>query len=240
VSGTTPQAEKLRASLALLTAKAISDLRQLVKFDTAAAAREQLIRLLPELVHVYGSAASSVSADWYEELRLEVGPKQRFTPVVPVMDAAKINAQTEVLARWAVKPLAVPEPVDLAPAPTKVEPDPEAAASLASGGLERAILNESRAVLTTAAVDDPAAHGWQRAGHGECAFCAMLIGRGAVYTRGSVDFGAHNNCRCTAVPAWGGRELPVKPYVPTSHNITAADRKRVRKYLRENFPDHRG
>lgn len=212
-----------------MTAKALADLRHLVAFDTAAAARRTLIRVLPELVRVYGPAAASLSADWYEEQRALVAPRARFIVTIPEMPTQELSERAEALARWGVGPLAPPED-----APKKFEPNPDAARSLISGGLEKAILDQSRQVLTTAATDDPAAHGWQRAGHGECAFCAMLISRGAVYTRGTVDFASHNHCRCTAVPAWGGRELPVKPFQPSSRNITDADRQRVYRYLREH------
>lgn len=42
-----------------------------------------------------------------------------------------------------------------------------------------------------------------------CAFCAMLISRGAVYSKTSGDFEAHKpNCRCSAVPLYGHEDDP--------------------------------
>jgi hypothetical protein len=60
----------------------------------------------------------------------------------------------------------------------------------------------------------------------------MLIARGAVYTEVTADFASHDHCNCSAVPAFGGQPLAVKPYTPSSKNITDADRARVREYLR--------
>ena len=68
-----------------------------------------------------------------------------------------------------------------------------------------------RAARSTLA--DPKADGWQRTGVGECKFCEMLIGRGAVYTEATGDFGAHDDCHCSAVPAFKGRPRQVEPYV---------------------------
>lgn len=36
-----------------------------------------------------------------------------------------------------------------------------------------------------------------------CAFCAMLAGRGPVYTEESVDFRSHRGCGCTGEPVYG-------------------------------------
>lgn len=45
--------------------------------------------------------------------------------------------------------------------------------------------------------------GWRRVtAASACAFCTMLRGRGAVYSRTSVTFRAHDHCRCTAELAY--------------------------------------
>src|SRR5450756_974958 len=49
-------------------------------------------------------------------------------------------------------------------------------------------------------VADRRARGWARAGTGRCDFCAMLIGRGAVYTEATANFETHDHCGCVAVP----------------------------------------
>ena len=70
------------------------------------------------------------------------------------------------------------------------------AARLASDG--------ARETVTRTAREDNRAHGWQRVASGDnpCAFCAMLEGRGGVYTADSVDFQAHTFCNCEAEPVF--------------------------------------
>lgn len=51
--------------------------------------------------------------------------------------------------------------------------------------------------------------GWQRITSGsECAFCAMLASRGAVYSEAGVDFQAHNHCSCSAEPLYEREPTP--------------------------------
>lgn len=50
---------------------------------------------------------------------------------------------------------------------------------------------------------DTRARGWQRVTSAKpCEFCAMLAGRGTVYTEESADFAAHDGCSCAAEPAY--------------------------------------
>jgi hypothetical protein len=68
----------------------------------------------------------------------------------------------------------------------------------------RHVLDGGRtAILKTMLLDDKA-QGWQRVTDGRpCAFCAMLVSRGAVYKREATgDFLSHDGCGCQAVPFW--------------------------------------
>jgi len=185
---------------------------------TADEARAGLLDVLPALVYTYGLAAATLSADWYDEARDLIGAKGRFTAI-----PADLGDQgAEPLARWSIGPL------------FDAEPDWERAKTQVQGGLQLRIANASRYTVAESAVADPAAEGWQRQGSGSCAFCAMLIGRGAVYTEAGADFGAHDHCNCSAVPAWGGEPRPVKPYVPSRRKATDADRARVRTWIADH------
>jgi len=216
---TVQQANQHRAEVAALAALAAKELAGVWReVDTAVAARDALLDLLPLLVDLYGSAAATLGADFYDDLRDADGVGGRFTAITAELD----DMGAESLARWSVDPLFQPEP------------DWARAGVLVAGGLQERIANTDRASITDSALADPQATGWQRAGTGECAFCAMLIARGAVYTEATVTFGAHENCNCTALPAWGGQEIPVKPYTPTNRNITDADRARVRAWVKAN------
>jgi hypothetical protein len=213
-----------RADLTTLTGLAstglVTAMRGVPEGD-AAGFRDALQVTLDDLVALFAPAAASLGADWYDELREEAEVRGRFQAIVADLPDA---GRTQALAGWAVEPL------------FGATPDVAAVLTRADGGLQRIILDADRNTIARSAVADPQALGWQRVGSGACAFCRMLIGRGAVYSEATVQFASHDNCRCSAVPAFGGQPLPVKPYTPTSRNITEADRARVREYLR-NHPE---
>ena len=175
--------------------------------------------LLSELIAGYGAAAAALGADWYDELREEAEVAGRFLSIVSDLPDA---GRAQSLAGWAVEPL------------FGADPDPGAALQRASGGLQRIIFNADRQSVTASAVADPQAQGWQRTGSGECAFCRMLIGRGAVYSEATADFASHDHCRCVAVPAFGGQPLPVRPFTPSDRGTSERDRARVRAWLRQH------
>ena len=62
----------------------------------------------------------------------------------------------------------------------------------------RHVKSASRDLVTDTARLNRAGWARQLSGAESCAFCAMLVSRGAVYSRESVDFRTHNHCDCTA------------------------------------------
>jgi hypothetical protein len=101
--------------------------------------------------------------------------------------------------------------------------------------MQRRIANVSRYTVAESSVADPGATGWQRVGAGSCAFCRMLIGRGAVYTEAGADFASHDHCNCSAVPAFGGQPRPVKAFTPSSRGTSSADHDRARAWMKNNL-----
>jgi hypothetical protein len=189
------------------------------RVDTADLARQALRDLLPALIQTYGLAAATLAADWYDDYRLQSEVAGSFS----ANPSAVTDSGAEALAGWGVSPL------------YQASPDWLAAEVLVAGGLQRRIANASRQTVVESSLADPAAIGWQRIGQGtSCAFCQMLIARGAVYSEATADFASHDHCNCAAAPAWGGRARTVKPYTPTGRNITDKDRARVRAYLKAN------
>ncbi len=74
----------------------------------------------------------------------------------------------------------------------------------AAAGLRLALTGGRDTIITTTR-RDPQCHGWARVTSGRCcAFCAMLAGRGPVYSEGSSHFDAHDSCNCTAEPVYAG------------------------------------
>jgi len=207
----------LRDGVKGLTRLASNDLNALWRqVRTAAEAETALRDILPALIDTYGLAAGTLAANWYDDLRDKVGAKGRFT-AIPA-DITETGAQA--LVGWAGS-----KATDL-----------EAMQALILGGTQRRIANFSRLTVSESSVADPGAVGWARIGSGECAFCAMLIGRGDVYSESSADFAAHDHCNCSAYPVLKGAEpIPVKDYVKSAKNDGSdrakADYARARDYI---------
>lgn len=214
-----PTLEALRGDVATLTRLVEADLEALLSGVTdGVVARNLLIDTLPSLVNGYGSAAATLAADWYDEYRAEERIAGRFRSIPAELPD---QGRTDALARWGVEPLFAPEP------------DTVAAVVRVAGGVQRIVTNAGRYTITGSSIEDRSADGWQRTGSGtSCSFCAILIARGAVYSERGADFASHDRCDCFAIPAFNGRPRPVKPYTPSKRNISAADRARVREYIR--------
>lgn len=181
-------AKRHRADLDELTRLAENDLALVFgDVDNALRVKEALADTLPQLVELYGSAATALAADWYDDLRERAEVRGRFQVIVADLPD---TGRTEALAGYAVSPL------------FGANPDKAIALSKASGGLQRIIFNADRYTIMRSSIQDPRARGWQRQGGGDCDFCQMLIGRGAVYSVATVDFDSHDRCKCVGVPAF--------------------------------------
>jgi hypothetical protein len=210
-----PSPTLLRKGVAGLATLAFRDLNAAWRdAENTARAGAVLRDTLPAVIETYGAAAATLAADWYDESRDEAEVRRFFQATPATIE--QIGADS--LIAWA----------------TAEATDVNALRVLIEGGTQRRIANFSRLTVTESALADPAATGWQRVGAGSCAFCQMLISRGAVYSEATADFASHDHCKCAAVPAWGGAPLPVKPYTPSAKKGSDADRARVRAYLRAN------
>lgn len=172
---------QLRRDLATLSGLAAGDLDVIWrKVTTAELAAGALFDVLPPLVATYGAAAATVAADWYDLRREQADVPKRFSAI----PADIADPGTNALVGWA----------------SATATDLTSFQTLIDGGLQRRILTFSRQTVMGSSVADPSAVGWRRVGLGECDFCAMLLGRGAVYSESSADFPAHDHCRCGAEP----------------------------------------
>lgn len=179
--------------------------------SNAVEARQALHDVLPVLLHIYGQAAAAVAADWYDEARAVADVGGSFTAI-----PANLGDQgTDSLALWAAEKGTTLASIQ----------------ALAEGGLSRRINTWSRETITGSALADPRADGWQRVGVGACAFCAMLIGRGTVYSEASADFASHDHCNCAAVPAFNGVTRPVKEYTVGPRHGNEADFARAKEWI---------
>lgn len=71
-------------------------------------------------------------------------------------------------------------------------------ASQLQGAATRLVLEGDRQTTMRTFAERDEVAGWRRksGGGSSCAFCTMLIGRGAVYSKQSVDFRSHDRCSC--------------------------------------------
>lgn len=178
-----------RRELRTLTGLAERDLAALWREVTdAELARNSLTDILARLVAIYGTAAATLAADYFDESREAAGARGRFRaiPATPVADEA-----LEVLARVAAGPL------------FQAKPDFLSALTLARGGLQRHVANVDRETVRRSSLDDPKARGWMRVGDGAtCTWCKRYLD-GVVRHVEGYDFNAHDHCGCIAVPVFG-------------------------------------
>lgn len=205
----------LRSRVTGLTRLAEGDLHALwQQVTTAAQAQVALNDVLPALIETYGAAAATVAAEWYDEARAKAGVAGRFGAIPARLPDPGVPG----LIGWA----------------SREATSMDTLLALIAGGVQKRIANASRLTVTGSSLADPRADGWQRTGVGECDFCAMLIGRGAVYSESTVDFGAHDNCHCGAAPAFKGEPRPVRPYVPSVRH-SEADQARARRWIADHL-----
>ena len=148
--------------------------------------RDRLLEVLPRLIATYGSAAATLGADYYDEVRDAAGARKRFRAIPAELPD---EGRAEALARWGVAPL------------FKAVPDATSALTLVTGGLQRIIADADRETVRFSSIQDKAARGWVRVGSGECDWCKQFLDGEVHYTEG-YGFDAHDHCGCTAEPAF--------------------------------------
>jgi hypothetical protein len=209
-------AQQHRGDLQTVTSEALRELAQLwaqLTDDDPETFRNALAAEMPSLVDFYGSAAATLGADWYEEVRDAERVPGRFRAVPGGLpDQGRLDS----LIGWGTDPIFRPivgheeaggllVPIYGAP----VVDEETLAQSLAriDGGLQRIVANADRDSILGSVTSDPQAVAWRRETAGSaCTFCTMLASRGAVYkSERSAGFAAHDHCHCVAVPEFVAR-----------------------------------
>lgn len=231
------------ATLAALASEARQDLISLVRLalsDLSAAsarlrtlpadeARDALVVIVEAIGNSYGDAAAALAADYFDNARDAAAVRGRFHAAPAT---APTPARWQALVRWGVDPLYAENP------------DWPTTLVRIGGGLQRTVADQHRLTIVTNSIRDPQASGWKRVGVGEnCGFCRMLIDRGHVYTEAGVTFRSHDHCNCAAAPSWDDRVVKVsrEPYRQSQRNrsdaMKAADNRRAREYIADNYGD---
>lgn len=216
------QHEEFRRAIRDLNVIAQGDIRALLRgLRDPRDAKAALEAILPDLVDTYGSAAGTLAADYYDNLRESAQIAGRFTSTpAPIRDPG-----TTGLIRWALGDAT----------------DGGAFSSLILGGIQKRITNVSRQTVMESSYRDPKARGWMRIGGGGCDFCTMLISRGEVYTESSVDFSAHDHDKCSSAPAWNETQVneSLRPYVDNAKgradSTKATENTAAREWIADNL-----
>lgn len=207
----------LATDLQAVTGLAEAELEPLWTVENADQLVAVMYDVLPGAVETWSAAAQSVAADWYDAEREREEIAGTFEAIVePIKDLG-----TYALVGWATAPLLQPEP------------DFAAARFRAVGGVQKRLANSANYTITGSSKADPQARGWMRKTRSNaCDFCIMVASRGGVYTEKTARFACHERCYCRAVPAWGGRELPVQPYKPSERDLSDAQRQELNRQAR--------
>lgn len=217
-------ASQVRAALSLVAEAGVERLAALLPSLSGSPddMRGALLELTPSLIATYTDGSSALAVDWYTDLRDEAAPRRLYVAEPVVTDRAEKIGR---MIAWAAEPFFAPEP-DVQKVALRLLPN-----------VQKEIARPFRDTITTNTRRDPAAHGWRRISSGSgCKFCRMLADRGAVYSGKGARFAAHENCHCSAEPAFQpGPAASDFQYVASQRRTSEKDRARLREYLSANY-----
>ena len=199
--------------------------------QSPAVVREALLDLVPGVAAKYGDAAAALAMDYYEFAREAAEVPGMYIPTpAPLAPPERFEGSI----RWAVG------------AVVGDDPSFEALAGRLGGSVSRAVVDVATDTLVGAAQTDTRSRGWSRILEpGACGFCRMLADRGGVYTKDTVRFASHDNCRCAAAPQFslgpGDREVSMLPYQVSQRRLSDRERRarldRAKEYIAANYSD---
>jgi hypothetical protein len=235
-------AEVRTANLALVqqVEASLADFWRRVDLSNPDRARNGLLNFVPLLVQRYGDMASTVAADWFEELRFEAidegyiariaaSTAHSFSPRLAPVDTAATEATVRYLAAGLYSDT------------------PEAVLPRLQDAASRQVLQTGRATTRlNTFTRGSGARGWARATRpGSCRFCRAIAGRGAVFTERTARFASHApKCNCVAYPSFdpNAPQVEAMAYVASRSTAQMSDeeraihREKVTAWLERKFP----
>lgn len=146
------------------------------------------------IVRRFGLASASLAATFYKDERRLAGILAPLT--MKVADPPNL-AQVDANISWATEVLWGPDSAI----------NFESMTSMVTGATETMVLDTGRHTVIDTIASDRHARGWARVTEpNPCYFCALLATRGAVYTKESGSFEAHDHCRCHVEPVFTAYE----------------------------------
>jgi len=165
--------------------------------DVAGTLERWLTAMIP-IVRSARRTSARLAANYITTFRaLELGVE--VPPMVPVL--AETIAPRQVATSLIVTgPAAVRAGIARGMTPERAA---EVGQVRSAGAAMRHVLGGGRDTIAETVRSDNRALGWARAVSPSCCpFCAMLAARGPVFSEGTVDFAAHDNCTCGSEPVY--------------------------------------
>lgn len=181
--------------------RVLTDFLASTDLGDAARVRDALLEVVPALSDVYGDAAATVAAEWYEDLRArEVGGAFNAK-----LGATAPTGSVQGSVRWAAAELFTDHPQTIM--------------DVLGGAVQRHVLYAARETIARNVEFDPAKPRYAvvPTGANPCAWCTILASRGWVYSsKKTADAHSkyHDNCSCQAVPSWDAANAHIKGYDP--------------------------
>lgn len=235
--------DEVRAGLALATTAATSELVAAMADAAPEQTLSALTEVLPLVVPSWYDAAGSLAVAWYDELRSESSPAVPFDPmIVSDPNADWIERELRDLQQEMEREAERLER-DIA---RDIEAESARIVAEAEALVQKEVARGFRDTIDGNSRRDPESVGWSRHARPEaCRFCLMLARDSAVYRREqSARFAAHTDCGCVARPEFAngehGPEANVYQYLASKRKRTAAEKKALRQYLNDKYPDAPG
>lgn len=155
--------------------------------------------LVEASVHTNRAIAAGIAAAYYRDVRRLAGHRGR----VDITQAREVARERLGVSLGVTGPVTYVRAVRRGLTASQAT---ERALSSVAGAVGRHVLDGGRDTIVQTVHTDTSARGWERITDGDpCAFCAMLAGRGAVYTsKSTAGFQPHDRCGCSPEPTFDG------------------------------------
>lgn len=193
-----------QAGLTVALARLLAALWPSVDLQRLPATLPPFQRHAAALVDRFSRASATLSVRDYQRARAAAGVRSPFT--VP-HSSPPPPEQIGKSLQWATGKLW--DPALLEPG-ANTQAALDTAATKVEGAASRLVLDVGRQTTIDAVAADKQARAWAREARPDCCyFCALLAGRGAVYSSAQAagqDNAFHDHCHCQVVPVFGAYE----------------------------------
>lgn len=171
-----------------IRARALQDfIRIWPLWDGSARSFRRLTEASVPLARAHHRLSSTFGGSYYEAFRKAEGLSEKPPKLADFLDEKKVAGTLFVVGQKMTG--------DAIAAGHSPQAAMQTALTRTSGAMTRMVLEGGRESLVLSTAADQQAQGWVRVTSGDpCAFCAMLCGRGPVFSEDSADFEAHDHC----------------------------------------------